>query len=188
LGAQTAGRQRRNRQGFVGDLFRHVPVLDTGARGSTTTFTQRGIGDVLLAWENEAYLAIEELGPNDYEIVYPSRSILAEPPVTIVDTIVDRHGTRAVAEPISSSSTRPRRRRSSPKTTTVPATQRRRRNTPHPSPICRWPRSPISAVGRRRRPISSPMAACSTRSTIRASNKRLQGTCSSCFPAEKRDP
>lgn len=83
---------------FVTDLFKHVPVLDTGARGSTTTFTQRGIGDVLLAWENEAYLAIEELGPGEFDIVYPTSSILAEPPVALVDSIVDRHGTRAVAE------------------------------------------------------------------------------------------
>ncbi len=83
---------------FVANLYRNVPVLDTGARGSTTTFVQRGIGDVLLAWENEAFLAIEELGPDQFEIVVPSVSILAEPPVTVVDQIVDRHGTRAVAE------------------------------------------------------------------------------------------
>ena len=83
---------------FVGNLYRNVPVLDTGARGSTTTFVQRGIGDVLLAWENEAFLAIEELGPDQFEVVVPSLSILAEPPVTVVDAVVDRHGTRAVAE------------------------------------------------------------------------------------------
>jgi sulfate transport system substrate-binding protein len=83
---------------FVADLYRHVPVLDTGARGSTTTFVQRGIGDVLLSWENEAYLALDELGPDKFEIVYPSASILAEPPVTIIDKNVDRHGTRKLAE------------------------------------------------------------------------------------------
>lgn len=83
---------------FVADLYRHVPVLDTGARGSTTTFVQRGIGDVLLSWENEAYLALDELGPDKFEIVYPSASILAEPPVTIIDNNVDRHGTRKLAE------------------------------------------------------------------------------------------
>ncbi len=83
---------------FVKDLYTHVPVLDTGARGSTTTFVQRGIGDVLLAWENEAYLAIEELGPGKVEIVYPSISILAEPPVTVVDKVADKRKTRAVAE------------------------------------------------------------------------------------------
>ncbi|WP_214630512.1 sulfate ABC transporter substrate-binding protein [Paenibacillus agaridevorans] len=83
---------------FVSDLFKNVPVLDTGARGSTTTFVERGIGDVLLAWENEAYLSINELGPDKFDIVYPSLSILAEPPVAIVDKVVDNHGTREVAE------------------------------------------------------------------------------------------
>jgi sulfate/thiosulfate transport system substrate-binding protein len=85
-------------QAFVTDLFKHVPVLDSGARGSTTTFVQRGIGDVLLAWENEAYLALEELGPDAFDIVTPSLSILAEPPVAIVDGNVDRKGTRELAE------------------------------------------------------------------------------------------
>jgi sulfate transport system substrate-binding protein len=83
---------------FVGDLFKHVPVLDTGARGATTTFVQRGIGDVLLAWENEAFLAVKELGPDQFEIVVPSTSILAEPPVTVVDKVADAHGTRKQAE------------------------------------------------------------------------------------------
>jgi len=83
---------------FVTALFRNVPVLDSGARGSTTTFVQRGIGDVLLAWENEAFLSIKELGPDKVDIVVPSLSILAEPPVTVVDTVVDRKGTRAVAQ------------------------------------------------------------------------------------------
>ncbi len=83
---------------FVTALFRNVPVLDTGARGSTTTFVQRGIGDVLLAWENEAFLSIEELGPDKFDIVVPSLSILAEPPVTLVDKNVDKHGTREVAQ------------------------------------------------------------------------------------------
>jgi sulfate/thiosulfate transport system substrate-binding protein len=83
---------------FVGELFKHVPVLDTGARGSTTTFAQRGIGDVLLAWENEAFLAVKELGPDEFDIVVPSISILAEPPVAVVDKVVDAHGTRKQAE------------------------------------------------------------------------------------------
>ncbi len=82
---------------FVGKLFKNVPVLDSGARGSTTTFVQRGIGDVLLAWENEALLALNELGKDKVEIVYPSISILAEPSVAVVDRVVDKHGTRAVA-------------------------------------------------------------------------------------------
>lgn len=82
---------------YVQKLFKNVPVLDTGARGSTTTFVQRGIGDVLLAWENEAYLSIRELGPNKVDIIYPSLSILAEPPVAVVDRVVLRRGTREVA-------------------------------------------------------------------------------------------
>jgi len=83
---------------YLSELFRHVPVLDTGARGSTTTFVQREIGDVLLAWENEAFLAVEELGPDKVDIVVPPFSILAEPPVAVVDQVVDQKGTRAVAE------------------------------------------------------------------------------------------
>ncbi len=83
---------------MVRALFRNVPVLDTGARGSTTTFVQNGIGDVLLAWENEAFLSIEELGPDKFEIVVPKLSILAEPPVALVDKNVDKHGTREVAQ------------------------------------------------------------------------------------------
>jgi sulfate transport system substrate-binding protein len=82
---------------FVSQLFKNVPVLDSGARGATTTFVQRGIGDVLLAWENEAYLAVAE-GKGQVEIVVPSISILAEPPVAVVDKVVDKKGTRAVAE------------------------------------------------------------------------------------------
>ena len=83
---------------FVGKLFQNVPVLDTGARGSTITFVQRGVGDVLLAWENEAFLALKEFGADKFEIVAPSLSILAEPSVAVVDKVVDRKGTRAVAE------------------------------------------------------------------------------------------
>jgi sulfate/thiosulfate transport system substrate-binding protein len=85
-------------QAFVSKLFKNVPVLDSGARGATTTFVERGIGDVLLAWENEALLAIKELGPNKVDIVAPSVSILAEPPVALVDKVADKHGTRKVAE------------------------------------------------------------------------------------------
>jgi len=83
---------------FVGQLLKNAPVLDSGARGSTTTFVERGIGDVLLAWENEALLAIKELGPDKFEIVAPSLSILAEPPVAVVDKVVDKRGTRKVAQ------------------------------------------------------------------------------------------
>jgi sulfate/thiosulfate transport system substrate-binding protein len=82
---------------FVTKLYRNVPVLDAGARGSTTTFVQRGLGDVLLAWENEAFLSLKEFGKDKFEIVNPSVSILAEPPVTVVDKVVDRKGTREAA-------------------------------------------------------------------------------------------
>jgi sulfate transport system substrate-binding protein len=83
---------------FVGAILARVPVLDSGARGSTNTFVQRGIGDVLLAWENEAFLAVNELGPDKVDIVVPTLSILAEPSVTVVDANVDAHGTRRLAE------------------------------------------------------------------------------------------
>lgn len=85
-------------QEFVGKLLKNVPVLDSGARGSTTTFAQRELGDVLLAWENEAFLSFKEFGEDKFEIVYPSISILAEPPVAIIDQNVDKNGTRKAAE------------------------------------------------------------------------------------------
>ena len=94
---QPGGNDVKARE-FVTALFRNVPVLDSGARGSTTTFVQRGIGDVLLAWENEAFLSIKELGADKVDIVIPSLSILAEPPVSVVDEVVDRKGTRAAAQ------------------------------------------------------------------------------------------
>jgi sulfate transport system substrate-binding protein len=83
---------------FIARLYRNVPVLDSGARGATTTFVERGIGDVLLAWENEALLAQHELGPDKFDLVAPSVSILAEPPVSVVDKVADKHGTRKLAE------------------------------------------------------------------------------------------
>ncbi len=94
---QPGGNETKAKE-FVGKLFKNVPVLDTGARGSTTTFVQRGIGDVLIAWENEALLAIKELGADKVEMVVPSLSILAEPPVAVVDAVVDDKGTRKQAE------------------------------------------------------------------------------------------
>jgi sulfate transport system substrate-binding protein len=94
---KPGGSDARARE-FVAALYRNVPVLDSGARGSTTTFVERGIGDVLIAWENEAYLALKEFGPEKFQIVNPSVSILAEPPVSIVDKVVDKHGTRAVSQ------------------------------------------------------------------------------------------
>ncbi|PYE27021.1 sulfate transport system substrate-binding protein [Rhizobium sp. PP-CC-3A-592] len=95
--AQNGGDDAKAQE-YVAQLFKHVPVLDTGARGATTTFVQRGLGDVLIAWENEAYLSLEELGPDSFDIVTPSISIKAEPPVALVDGNVDTKGTRKVAE------------------------------------------------------------------------------------------
>jgi sulfate transport system substrate-binding protein len=92
------GATAESAEAFMRALFQHVPLLDTGARGSTNSFAQRGLGDVLLAWENEAWLARREFGADEFAIVYPSLSILAEPPVATVDSVVDKKGTRAVAE------------------------------------------------------------------------------------------
>src|SRR6266540_103576 len=94
---QPGGNEAKAKE-FVSKLFKNVPVLDAGARGSTTTFVERGIGDVLIAWENEALLAIKELGPGKFELVAPSVSILAEPPVAVVDKVANKRGTRAVAQ------------------------------------------------------------------------------------------
>jgi sulfate/thiosulfate transport system substrate-binding protein len=94
---QPGGNEARAKE-FVTKLYKNVPVLDAGARGATTTFVERGIGDVLIAWENEALLAIKELGQGKFEIVAPSLSILAEPPVAVVDKIAGKHGTKAVAQ------------------------------------------------------------------------------------------
>lgn len=95
--AAAVERAHERARAFVAELYRHVPVLDTGARAATNTFVQRGIGDVLLAWENEAFLAVEELGPDKLDIVIPSLSMLAQPPVAVVDRNVEKHGTREVA-------------------------------------------------------------------------------------------
>ncbi len=92
------GGNEQTAKDFVSKLYKNVPVLDSGARGSTTTFVQRGIGDVFLSWENEAFLAIKELGPDKFEIVSPSLSILAEPSIAVVDKVVDKKKTRDIAE------------------------------------------------------------------------------------------
>ncbi|MEN3111668.1 sulfate ABC transporter substrate-binding protein [Uliginosibacterium paludis] len=94
---QPGGNDTKARE-FVKSIYANVKVLDSGARGATTTFVERGIGDVLIAWENEAYLAVKELGPDKFDIVTPSLSILTEPPVSVVDKVVDKRGTRKVAE------------------------------------------------------------------------------------------
>jgi sulfate transport system substrate-binding protein len=95
--AQKNGGSAAAAQDYVQKLYKRIPVLDTGARGSTVTFAQRGIGDVLLGWENEAYLALDEFGAGNFQIVYPSMSILAEPPVALVDKIVDKRRARDIA-------------------------------------------------------------------------------------------
>jgi sulfate/thiosulfate transport system substrate-binding protein len=95
--ARSNGDQAAARR-FVEAIYRNVPVLDTGARGATTTFVQRGLGDVLIAWENEAYLSLQEFGADKFDIVNPTLSILAEPPVSLVDQVVDKRGTRPIAE------------------------------------------------------------------------------------------
>ena len=94
----TSGGSEDKAKEFVTKLYKNVPVLDSGARGSTVTFAQRGLGDVAISWENEAYLTLQEFGADQFEIVVPSESILAEPPVAMVDKVVDAKGTRAVAE------------------------------------------------------------------------------------------
>src|SRR6201991_4321391 len=92
------GKSEAKAKDFLAALYKNVPVLDSGARGSTTTFVERGIGDVFISWENEAFLAIKELGPDKFEIVVPRLSILAEPPVAVIDKVVDKRGTRKAAE------------------------------------------------------------------------------------------
>jgi sulfate/thiosulfate transport system substrate-binding protein len=95
---KKSGGDDKKARALVASIYRNVPVLDSGARGSTTTFVERGIGDVLISWENEAFLGVKELGPDKVEIVVPSVSILAEPPVSVVDKVVDKRGTRAIAQ------------------------------------------------------------------------------------------
>jgi len=94
----AGGNDEGKARDFVARLFRQVPVLDTGARGATVSFVRRKLGDVLIAWENDALLAVREMPEEGFEIVMPSRSILAEPPVALIDTVVDKHGTRRAAE------------------------------------------------------------------------------------------
>ena len=153
---------------FVQALYDHVPVLDTGARGSTTTFAQRGIGDVLLSWENEAHLALKEQGGDQFQIVYPPASILAEPPVSVVDKNVDRHNTRAVAEAYLNFLYTKQAQEIEATNFYRPRDPLCLRRTP---PISRRLRSTISprssATGRRRRRHTSPTKAFSTRSTSR---------------------
>ena len=149
------------------DIYKNVPVLDTGARGSTVTFVERNVGDVLLAWENEAFLALNEFGKDKFEIVMPSLSILAEPPVAVVDKVVDKKGTRAAAEAYLKFLYTPEGQEIAAQALLSPARSGgRARNTRTPSPRSSCsPSTRCSAAGRRRRPRTSTMAACSTRST-----------------------
>jgi sulfate transport system substrate-binding protein len=177
---QPGGNEEKARD-FVATLYRNVPILDTGARGATITFAQRHQGDVLIAWENEALLSLDEFGKDKFEIVVPSVSVLAEPPVAVVDKIVDKHGTRAAAEAYLKLlytpegqeivSIRPKARRSWPSISTGRAIPKSLAATPI---NCRRSRSSLStrcsAGGNRRRRRISPMAVCSTRSTSRANN------------------
>jgi len=158
---------------FVAAIFRNVPILDTGARGATTTFVRRAIGDVLLAWENEAFLAIDELGPDKFEIVVPSISILAEPSVTVVEGNAKSTARSPSRKPTWSIFTRRPASDWWPSTTTVRSCP----NTPMPPTSRAFPRSISSpssrwGAGKRRRPRISPTVACSTSSTSRIARWR----------------
>ena len=154
-------------QDFVTQLYKNVPVLDSGARGSTTTFAQRGIGDVLLSWENEAYLALNELGKDKVEIVTPSISILAEPPVSVVDKVAAKHGTAEVAKAYLEFLYTEEGQEIAREELLPPAPGESRGEVRGPlSEDCSCSRSTnSSADGRRRRRSISTTAACSTRST-----------------------
>ena len=155
------GGDERQARAFVGRILKNVPVFDSGARGSTTTFLQRGIGDVLVAWENEAHLAVDEVGKGRFEIVVPSVSILAEPSVAVVDKVVDRRGTRALAEAYLRYLSIRGGAEDRGKAPLPPAHPGPRR--PAPSPQCGsspWTRS--SAAGRKPTPGTSPKGPPST--------------------------
>jgi sulfate transport system substrate-binding protein len=153
---------------FVGQIFRNVPVLDTGARASTTTFAQRGLGDVLIAWENEAFLALEEFGADKFDIVVPSISVLAEPPVALVDGNVDAKGTRAAAEAYLQFLYSEKGQRLAAKHYYRPARRSWcRPRTSSASRNCASSTSAPSAAGKRRKPSISATTASSTRSTSR---------------------
>ena len=158
---------------FIKALFKNVPVLDAGARGATTTFYERGIGDVLIAWENEAYLALAETGKDKVEIVNPSVSILAEPPVAVVEKVAAARGTSEIAKAYLEFLYTPEGQEIAAKTSLSAATERcGRRSTPinfrlwNFSLLTKWP-----AAGAKRKASTSTTAACSTRSTNPVSNR-----------------
>ena len=165
---QPGGNEAKAKE-FVGKLYKNVPVLDAGARGSTTTFVERGIGDVLLAWENEALLAIKELGPGKFEVVAPSLSILAEPPVAVVDKVAGKHGTKDVAQAYLEYLYTPAGQEIAakhfyrPRLAKVAAKYEAAVPQGHPDHHRRGVRRVEEGAGR----PTSPTAACSTRSTSR---------------------
>ena len=176
-------------------IYANVPVLDTGARGSTITFVERGVGDVLIAWENEAFLAINEFGKDKFEIVVPSVSILAEPPVAVVDKVVDKKGTRARRRGLPEIPLHARKaRRSPPRITIVRAIRRSPRNTKRTSRRSTSSRSTrCSAAGARRRTthfddggIFDQIYTQLTRAELRGERCRAVAICRSA-PAQ-RDP
>ena len=171
LCARPQRRRRGEGEGLREGLYKHVPVLDSGARGSTVTFVERGIGDVLVAWENEAFLAVKELGPEKVEIVVPPRSIVAEP--VAVDSVVDAHGTRKLAEAYLQFLIRRRARRSRPRISTARASPMWRRNTPPSSPSSTSsPSARSSAPGGRREEVLQRRRRLPTRSTSRDPDHR----------------
>ena len=164
-GLKTFGGDEAKTKDFLKRIFKNVPVLDTGARGSTTTFVQRGIGDVFISWENEALLAREKLGKDQFEIVVPSLSILAEPPVSIVDKVVDRRGTRAVADAYLKFLWTPEAQAIAAKNYYRPRLESElAKYAGGCSRSSNWSTSRRSAAGRRRRASISTTMASSTRS------------------------
>ncbi len=151
-------------QEFVRRLYKNVPVLDTGARGALTTFAQRNIGDVAISWENEAHLALREMAGSKLEIVVPSISVLAEPSVAVVDKVVLRRGTRALAQAYLEFLYRPRARKLSRRITTGRAIPKSRRSMRHSSRRSSWSASTTSVAGNWRRSSTSAPAGSSTRS------------------------
>ena len=174
-GLKKFGGDEAKTKDFVAAIYKNAPVLDAGARGSTITFAQRGLGDVLIAWENDAFLASEEFGKDQFEIVAPSLSILAEPPVAVVDANVDAKGTRKQAEAYLQFLYTPEAQAIIAKNYFRPShpefARTRTISSASPSSISSPSTAPSAAGRRRRRPIS-PTAACSTRSRRRGTSSR----------------
>jgi sulfate/thiosulfate transport system substrate-binding protein len=181
------GATEASQEAYVQALFRQVPVLDTGARGATTSFAGRGLGDVLLAWENEAFLARKEFGETDFEIVLPSVSVLAEPPVAVVDSVVDKRGSRKVAEAYLQHLYTREVRRSLRGTSTGRAIQLSPPNTPRCFRPLPSQRSTTSAAGKNPSRRTLPTADCSTAST-RPENDAPAARVAATCPWSARSP